>query len=365
MAASWELICHHTYAGFPGAAVDISPAGASDGAALGLVAGDFLTDGVTPGSGAVRLFATQGRIHVAVGTANLKTWQPLDAIKAEVTFRREPWATDVYTLIHSDAFHFYIRGDNPVAWFRGTPLSYTEASVQFDSVTPQPYRVPHGQWVTLGFRHDGISTIEITANGQVVARKSGVFARVAPIASTGGITIGNVVTGDIRLNGEIDELKVWRRNPHRMTDDFFSRPMDEKTADCWTRFMQALRDALRRHPECAREISRLLQELMDRQLRLAMGKGPETRERLHRASRKYNELWASGAVGTPEMTDVFADIITWMRLNGVVLERDPAFRALERSECLARMIKEVSPPDCDDQVVALLKSIMEIAGGRR
>ncbi len=34
------------------------------------------------------------------------------------------------------------------------------------------------------------------------------------------------------LNGDIDVVKVWRLNPHLVDEEFFSRPVEERVADC-------------------------------------------------------------------------------------------------------------------------------------
>ena len=54
MADPWELVLHHTYAGTPGVILDHSPSRRSHGQPVNLTEADFLTDGVRPGSGAVR-----------------------------------------------------------------------------------------------------------------------------------------------------------------------------------------------------------------------------------------------------------------------------------------------------------------------
>ena len=68
MSDSWELICDHTYTGIPGVVVDSSPSAASYGQSLGLDDTDFLKDGASAGSGAVR-FYKPGSVYVPVDKA--------------------------------------------------------------------------------------------------------------------------------------------------------------------------------------------------------------------------------------------------------------------------------------------------------
>ena len=116
MAETWELICHHTYQGIPGVVVDTAPSRASYGQAIGLANGDFLTDGVTPGSGAVRVFGN-GTVYVPT---NAPAWQSVIGIKGEVTLRRIGQSLseniDAF-LIDSDSFKFHISQGDLVAWF--------------------------------------------------------------------------------------------------------------------------------------------------------------------------------------------------------------------------------------------------------
>ena len=353
MADPWELICYHTYAGVPLVVPDLSLRGASHGRAWGLADSDFLTDGATPGSGAVRLYTNGSLIHVP----NSVIWQSIEGIKGEVTLRREQRPVEgAYTLIFSDSFHFYIRGASLVAWFRGEPLSHSEVSVSFDALRSPPYAVPYGRWVTLGFMHDGLSTLELYADGQVIARRSGSFNAVAPLSPI-GITIGDTSPGGNCLNGEIDTVKIWRLDPRRFANQFFSRPLDEAAAECWRRFLRALDEALRRHPECARELQSRLKNAAGRLLRQAMAKGPETRERMFKLSQQYRQLWRAGQLDSPQMAKVFAELTAWWQLIGVSPENDPDFRALMESECVGLILRELPSLECDLQVKALLHAI--------
>jgi hypothetical protein len=366
MAERWELICHHTYGGIPGVVVDRAPRRASPGVAVAPLAdGDFLHDGATAGSGAVRFYKTGARVHVPIDAANAAAWQPLAGLRAEVTFRRDAHpagAMPIDTLLEGGSFHLYVRGSTLVAWFRGVPTQYAEITSTFDPVGPQPYQVPTGAWTTVGFLHDGLGTLELSADGVMVARKQGVFAPVAG-AGAPGIFIGNTRQGDAPLHGEIDEVKVWRLNPRRLVDEFFGRPMDEATARCWARIWSDLRAALARHPECVRALLVPLRNGIDRVQRLALARGPETRERLARSQREYRRLWNAGQVDSPEMTQLFADLIAAMRVGGVDPAADPDLAAVLDSECLRRILAEISEPDCDLQALALLRAIVARLGG--
>jgi hypothetical protein len=361
MAELWELICHHTYSGIPGVVVDLSPRAASHGQVSGLDDGDFLADGIATGSGSVRFYKQDGRIRVPTEAI---PWRSIMGIRGEVTLRRQP---SIGFIIDSDAFQLHIRGntlDMPVAWFSSYPNQYAEISTAFDSVGPAPYRVPSGQWVTLGFMHDGFGTMELYADGQVIARRSGVFASVnAP--GGGGLSIGNALrSGGLFCNGEIDEVKIWRLNPRRVEDEFYGRPMDRETAECWQRFRLQIEEAFRRHPDCAKLLRKFSQDAVDSLIRQTMAKGPETQNRLLNAAEDYNRLWRNGQVDSTEMVEVFVRLILWLRIAGVALEDNVALATLQNSECLRIILAGLKPLDCDRQFMTLLREIADNLGDR-
>jgi Concanavalin A-like lectin/glucanases superfamily len=356
MAELWELICHHTYRGIPGVVVDTSPHQASHGRAIGLDNSDFLADGATTGSGSLRFYAPDGRVQVRTEAPE---WRQLGGVKAEITLRRQP---SLGFIIDSGAFQFHIRGntlDTPVAWFASFPGQYSEIAASLDPVGPTPYRVPAGQWVTLGFMHNGFNTIELSADGQVVARRTGKYGPIAAPGS-GGLSIGNALsTSGLTCNGEIDDLKIWRFNPHYFTDNFFARPMDADTAACWRVFRTALDDALRANPECTRQLLAAVKEAMDGFIRQAMAKGPETWHRVEAFAREYDNNWRAGTIDTPEMIKAFIEFLTWMRLVGIPLETDPAVRAIASSACLNEILAKLKPFDCDAQMINVLRAIAD------
>jgi hypothetical protein len=352
----WELICHHTYRGIPGVVVDLSGTDASHGRAWGLADADFLADGATAGSGAVRCYAPSGRVHV---NATAKQWQLVNGIRGEVTLRREPGM--LAFIIDSDSFQFHIRGDALIAWFSSYPSQYAEISTAFDSIDSPAYRVPTGRWITLGFMHDGFGTMELYADGAAVARRHSALAPVnAPGA--GGIGIGNAVGSILPLNGQIDEVKLWRLNPRRFEEAFNNRPMDAETRDCWSRFLREFVEALRRHPECAGKIGPAIDNVLRSILRQIAAQGAETKARLLKAASEYAALWRAGNVSGPEMAKVFADLIAWLQLAGIPIETNPAVAQLADSECLKKILGEITRPDCDRQAMELLASIVKALG---
>jgi hypothetical protein len=357
MAETWELICHHPYTGIPGVVVDLSPVDASNGTTRGLDQSDFEADGAVPGSGAV-IFYKEGSVFVPTDAA---AWQSVVGIRVEVVLRyRGPSPGDDvadWQVIDSDSFKFHIRAGSPAAWFSISPTQHIEVDSLFDQVGPLSYSAPTGQWITLGFVHDGFATIEVYADGQVVARRSGSYTPVNPPGAA-GINIGNDRTLFRALNGEIDDVKIWRLNPHRFDQNFLARPLDGDTADCWRRFFQELEAASRQNRQCAEYLSSSLLEIIQSLYRQAIAKGRAATARLRNAAHRYDQLWRQGDIGGAKMAKVFADIIAWLKLEGLSPETNSELAALMSSDCMKLLLAGINPPDCDPQAMKMLQSIV-------
>jgi hypothetical protein len=346
MAGPWELICDHAYSGTPGVIFDRSPVAASHGNAISLDAIDFLADGATAGSGAIRFDKPRSRVHVPTGAP---PWRALAGVRAEVTLRSSFAARGVY--LHSDSFGFFYNASTLNAW----GYTHMQISSQLDAVG-SPWVPPAGKWMTLGFAHDGLSTMELYADGEVIARQQAVYSPLrAP--DTPGLSIGNLHDGSAPAHAEIDAVRIWRLNPRRVEEEFFGRPMDAATADCWKRFLEQLRDAVRRHPDCAAKLAGLTHDAVVGQVRQILAKGPDGRARLEAASLEYRKLWRKGRIDGPEMRKVFDEFREWLRSVGLDPQASPALAALINSKCYQVILAEISPPLCDPKLVAMLKSL--------
>jgi len=350
VADHWELICHHTYTGTPGVVYDRSPSHRSHAAVVGLSDGDFLTDGAAPGSGAVSFFKPGARLRIPPS----ESWLPIGAVMGEVVvaYQPQPGAPSDF-LIDSDSIRFSIRGGGLVAWFNAAPSQYAEVSTHMDPIVPWP-GVPTGRWVTLGFLHDGFGTMELSMDGTVVARRT---IPLWPVNPAGAVTIGNSSDGGSVLHGQLDEVKIWRRNPRQAAEEFLDRPMDDATAECLARFGRELAEVLRRHPECAAWIRATLPTVVDGLIREAMNKGPETRDRLQESAARYRDLWGTGRLDSDEMTSLHTEMATWLQLRGLPVANYPGLRSVLDSECWRVLRQELPDLDCDPQLMALWRSL--------
>ena len=129
---------------------------------------------------------------------------------------------------------------------------------------------------------------------------------LAPVVAPGpnGVSIGNsVATFGHPLNGQIDDVKIWRLNPRRYDEAFNCRPLDFETVDCWVRFRREVTEALRRHPECTGKLGAVIDDARRSILHQAIARAQNAGTARQRNAR-IRELWCAGKVGGPEMAQV-------------------------------------------------------------
>ena len=243
----WELICHHTYK-WGGTATDLSVYD-SHGTTAGLDPSAFRQDGATPGSGAWRFDATTRDGILIQPNAG---WGPLVGVRVEFTARINTSGIHKVgaTLIDADnSFHIAVYPRHIGAKFRGDPVVYGPS---WDWVVSN-FRMKNHQWVRFVWEHDGLSEMRLIIEGAEIVGHlvlSGV-----PGVGPKGISIGNTLDGRHPWTGDIDEVKVWRLNPNRVRNQFLGRPIDKATADCWARYVDSMRAAFAKYPDCARQLT--------------------------------------------------------------------------------------------------------------
>ncbi len=349
----WELICHHTYK-WHGLATDLSVYN-SHGQPGGLSAPDFRADGASLGSGAWQ-FHPNSRISIPTNPG----WRPMVGLRVDITARLTTIASHRQMLIHGDhSFRIFTSDRYLYAAFHGSPKVYPDTD--WDTVSTYKnglqfpgYRLTLNKWARLQFEHDGLTTMRLLVDDQPVSTLHYVLSGV-PGVGPKGICIGNAVDdGDQPFPGEIDEIRVWRLDPRRVRKQFLERPLDQEAIDCWTRYVQSVTAAFRRHPDCAKQLTAAIRGGLDRWLRAIVTQGPETRQRFEEVRERYAELWRQGRVDGPEMKKLIADWCTWLRL----VQLDPcggeAAEAIKQSECWRLIQRDLADLNCDPQAAALM-----------
>jgi Concanavalin A-like lectin/glucanases superfamily len=349
VADPWELILHHSYTGTPGVVFDDSPGRDSHGVLVNLTPADFLTDGQSPGSGAVSFLHPRSRIRVEVG----KSWNPLGGVRGEVVCLLEiAKSTDV--IVDGGSFWFAVRNGALRAWFNAQPHQY-QVDSRVNGFDPS-FTVPVGQWMTLGFLYDGASKAELSFNGTTVARLQ---QPLWPVNPSNRVFIGDIALPlsliSTNMAGQIDDVKIWRINPHRADDEFTGRPVDEGVKECWAQWTQALRDVLSRHLDCAIHLRDMIRRAIDSLIRDGLNHGVQTDERWHKAADSYRDHWSHGDLA--DIVPVLVDLVTWLRLAGLDPRHNPDVVALLDDACLKTILEEAPPPNCDPQFTNMLRDL--------
>ena len=352
----WELICHHTYK-WHGLATDLSLY-ESHGSVKGA---SFLADGAAPGSGALR-FGSSDHIHMEPGRA----WNRLVGLRVECTARINTVTPHRQTFIEADSSFGVQTADRRLfAWFRAQPSTHPGATTEVlatyhAGVGLPPYRLPLNKWFQILFVHDGLTHMQFSVDGAAVTPPRAVLSGI-PGVKPKGIRIGNGLAGNEAFEGDIDDIKIWRLDPNEARRQFVGRPMDPATADCWTRFVESLRDAFAKYPDCAEKLRTQMIAAVDRLRRAIVTEGPETRQRFEEAGAHYANLWREGRIDGPEMRKLVIDWCTWLRLVGIPLD-DPAFRDVMESQCWKLIRAEIASIDCDPRAIAFLRLLAEGCG---
>ncbi|NEW39780.1 LamG domain-containing protein [Nocardia cyriacigeorgica] len=339
MADIWELVCHHTYAGSPGVAFDVSPSGRSHGKIVGLDENDFFADGVAPGSGAVKFSTPGARILIPAS----RSWSPIDAVYGEVTVKFDSTPPGG-TIIDGGTFSLDTH-NGLTGWFFTTSFDVSMLTLTDDAVVAGA-AIPVGTWTTLGFLHDGLGHTELHIDGAVVAQKD---EPSNPVDATGIVAIGANSNGTQASRCAIDEVKIWRANPIRKVSDFLNRPMDSSTKECWGDWLRRLGVWARANQSCAEEISGIVEGCIRPSIRAFM-ENDEARAELDYTAERYHELWKSGQIDSAQMTSLLQDFAEFAQGAGLV-----TFPAASDSACITRMCEDLGVPDCDKQLTALIQ----------
>ncbi|MBB2769120.1 UNVERIFIED_ORG: hypothetical protein GGE11_000015 [Mycolicibacterium obuense] len=350
MVDSWELILHHTYAGTPGVIFDHSPRRGSHGTAVNLADADFHTDGATYGSGAVS-FHPGAKVAVPAKDG----WSPLSGVRGEVTCRFDT-TSGIDVLIDAKSFYFYRRSGALGCWFDESPHQYTDITTDLNAIGA-PVSIPVGQWVQVGFMHDGVSTAELSFDGIPVAR---IIRPLRPVKPTDAVAIGDFVTAPAPstsgMSGRIDDVRVWRLDPDRIARAFIDRPMDPATAECWAEWFDQLAaafDTLRQtNPDCPDRIAGLVDEAVHSGLADALTRTAQSRSTWLQSAADYQQHWAAGNLAS--IAPVIAGLTTWLQSEGVDLKQNSALQDLLNDPCWKQLLSLVPPMTCDPAFTDLL-----------
>lgn len=346
----WELICHHQYR-WGTIAADRSK-WRSDGYAASVVP--------LPGEAGLRFPTQQSR--VVIPRKDGDAWGSMRAIRVEIVASRPRGAGAGRlggggTLIDADQ-SFFVGFDGLheiIIQMLGQTVSF-----RFDDL-------PAGNWVTISFSHDGVNQLHYgwsysLASGLGEGMGTGtpfyVPGQVPPVGPE-GVLIGNRIGAPTGyLNGNIQSVKIWRLDPQTMIKTFLARPFTPSQLDCWVQFKKKLDEAAAQDPECAAWLDRTLSQIRGDFLQRLSQKSPEKVAEFRAMCKAYQELWAAGKVGSPEMKALVARLRDWLKSEHLFAADDPDLQGTLSNPCIKNFTAAVGGLECDPQTQALLNAIM-------
>lgn len=343
MAELWELVLHHSYAGTPGVVFDQSPGRGGHGVAVNIADTDFLRDGAAERSGAVRI-----RPNSRIDVPGAQAWRPLSGIRIEVVCICDEATGGSLVVGHNFGFGVH-NGDMSSSHGFANGGGGGFRTGQSGDV------VPIGEWITVAWTYDGALHADFSLNGTVVKQFTNLNA---PWPEVGRVTIGCRMGPDGpsgHFTGRIDDVKVWRLNPHRINDEFTGRPMDESVRNCWAEWFRKLHDLSRNDAECADSFATLLNEALRSSVADLITSGAATRPEFIEAMRRYRYLWAEGRLD--EMPAVLADLMALLRQLGVDPNNNAAVQALRNDDCVRRIV-DALPIDCDSKFTNMINGVL-------
>lgn len=308
----FELILHHQY-NLLGEAIDLSPA-ANHGAVRNV---QFLPDGRAPHSGALQFSQPNGRVRVR----DAAVWGRLHALKIEAWLKLDVLGRRRNIVEGDGSFAFFIHPDG-VLWgtfyaptVPGGPRIWHGANSATYSPDSQIRTVPLGDWVKLTYVHDGVASLRLFINDQLVAANYNLISSVPAVHSL-GVHIGNWPAGDLYpFAGEIDEVKIWRYDRDAAYKQFLCRPMDSSAMACWVDVFNLI--ATRASDPHRREqlagLMRCLRDAQQQLIRAVRARGEVAISECQYFARKYRELWCEGRANSMEMRELLEEWLKWLR----------------------------------------------------
>ncbi|OUR89352.1 hypothetical protein A9Q81_22085 [Gammaproteobacteria bacterium 42_54_T18] len=363
----FKLITHHTYK-LQGEAVDISRSG-NHGFRTQT---SYEPHGISGTSGLLRFDQANSQVRVP----NTAIWKNLKAVRIELlAFVTEPTAGPRrLNLVEGElSFAFFINADRTL-WgtFLGAPTpgaspTWHGANSANDTTDGIPRLVPFNQWVKLTYEHDGISTLRLYINDQLVAAN---YQLVSPIDSVknNGVFIGHWV-GDDRYTfvGKIDDVKIWKYDPESLYKQFFCRPMSTEQMLCWKHIFDTMKELLKDKKE-REEFIQLMKCIRQAQLELMReirSHGEEGIKLGNEYRKRYQSLWCKGIIDGPEMASLYNDwgtaVVELVGTDSFNNYKKHVQHCWEEHESVARVFKKVTGKliECDPTFAGYINLLKE------
>jgi Concanavalin A-like lectin/glucanases superfamily len=225
----------------------------------------------------------------------------------------------------------------------------------------QERTIEPGQWTRIRFTHMGTSLL-LHLDGVLAGMRHDIISPVLPVQGT-GVHIGCAPGAyPDTLRGRLDELRIWKYDPHYHTKKFFCRPMRPETEACLRLLLGRLEQLATEEPTRAQMLGVLdcLNAAIAKLQRAVLQRGQPALDQLARFGRRYDDLWCRGAIDSHAMRALSDEFISWLAQAAGDAWSE---YLLESSACIQRLKGlDLGPEiccaaDCDPAFAAFLNDI--------
>jgi hypothetical protein len=177
----------------------------------------------------------------------------------------------------------------------------------------QKRTITPGQWTRVRFAHTGTSLL-LYLDGVLAGARHDIVSPVLPVQGT-GVHIGFAPGAyPDTLRGRVDELRIWKYDPHYFTKKFFCRPMSRETEACWRLLLGRLEQLATEAATRTQMLGVLdcLDAAITKLQRAVFSRGQPALDQVTRFGRRYDDLWCRGAVDSHGMRALSGEFISWM-----------------------------------------------------
>lgn len=269
-------------------------------------------DGRGAGSGAL----TFSQADSAVRIASKPCWHRLDAILFEGWVRLASGTGGRRNIIEGDSsFAFFINDDNTLvaslyARTSGGPgPAWTLVSSADHSPDGEVHRVPLAQWCKLVFHFDGLSQARVFINDRLVALRQDFASGLAGVGGE-GVVVGNwTLSNQYAFAGEIDSIRLWKRDPDALIANFVARPISPEARDAWDGILACLEAELgERDKSTLAMLGDQWRDLLREIFRVMQQGPPEMRQKFRDLLAIYRQHWLAGTIEDPAFAGALHDL---------------------------------------------------------
>ena len=177
----------------------------------------------------------------------------------------------------------------------------------------QKRTIAPGQWTRIRFAHTDTSLL-LYLDGVLAGARHDIISPVLSVQGS-GVHIGFAPGAyPDTLRGRLDELRIWKYDPHYFTKKFFCRPMSRETEACWRLMLGRLEQLATEEATGAQMLAAL--DCVDAGLmklkRAVAQRGQPALEQMAQFARRYDDLWCRGAIDSHAMRSLSGEFISWM-----------------------------------------------------